>query len=103
MNKKADATLIDSLLLKVSSIVLAVERRWIGLGLSRKTTALLQATGIVIFSNAFGIVFGLLGRWLGLKPGIDVRPMPTFRGSFLVAEILLLIIAFLFYRSQMRR
>ena len=98
MKKKTDA-----LLLKVIAGKSAVERKWIGLGLSKRTVALLQAIGMVIFVNAFGFGFGLLARWIGLKPGVDVRPMPTFRGSFLVAEILILLIAFFFYRSQVGR
>lgn len=98
MKKKTDA-----LILMAIGGRAAVERKWIGLGLSKKTEALLQAIGMVIFSNAFVVVFVLIARWLGLKPGVDFRPMPTFRGSYLVSEILMLIIAFLFYRSQVRR
>ena len=98
MKKKTNAVL-----LAISGVVLAVERWWIGLGFSRKTKALLQAIGLFLGVNAFIFVVVFIGWGLGLKPGVDFRPMPTFRGSFLVSELLIAIIMFLLYRSQVRR
>lgn len=97
-NKKTEA-----FLLAISDIVLAVERWWTGLGLSKRTEACLQVIGIFLGMHAFGFAFAFIGRWLGLKPGLDFRALPTFRGSFLVSEILLLIIMFMLYRSIVRR
>ena len=96
-------TTLTGILLKPFTLPLRVERWWLGLDLSRKRRALLETIGIVLFTHGFLIVFVPIARWLGLKPGVDFRPAPTFRGSYLVSEILLLTIAFLFYRTRVKR
>jgi hypothetical protein len=88
--------------LAISSIILAIERWWTGLGLSKKTDARLRVIGLFVGINALLFAFAFIGRWLGLKPGVDFRPAPTFRGSFLVSEILLLVIMFLVYRTKLK-
>lgn len=90
-------------LLAISGIILTVKRWWTALGLSKKTEARLQVIGLFLGVNAFTFAFAFIARWLDLKPGVDFRPAPTFRGSFLVAEILLLVILFTLYRSILRR
>jgi hypothetical protein len=93
MNKLTDAVLLT---------LLTIERWWISLGLSRITEARVVAVGMFLGVNVLGFILGMVGRWLGLKPGVDIRPMPTFRGSFLLTEIMLLLVVFMFYRSRVK-
>ncbi|HEX3249581.1 MAG TPA: hypothetical protein VHS05_09140 [Pyrinomonadaceae bacterium] len=92
----------DAVLLTISRTLLAIERWWDGLGLSRKSEARIIAIGMFLGVNVLGFILGRVVRWLGLKPGVDIRPMPTFRGSFLVSEIMLLLVVFMFYRSRVK-
>ena len=71
--------------------------------MTKKTSALLQAIGMFLLVNVVGFGAGFIARWLGMKPGVDFRVMPRLPGGFYTIEILMLIIAFLFYRSQVRR
>ena len=94
---------MTAVFLAVSGRVLAVERWWRGLGLSKKTYALLQVVGIFIALHAFLFVAVVIGRWLGLKPGVDFRPGITFRGSLWVSEGLIVLNMFWLYRTILKQ
>ena len=65
----------------------------------KKKEALLKAGGLFLWLNA-GLLTALFLKWLlGLKPG----PVPRPPGGFYTIEIILLIVAFLYYLTTVRR
>ena len=93
MEKKIEAALL-AIWRGALAVEVAVGRWWIDLGLSKKTEAVLQIIGILVGTVALVLV----GRWLGLGVGYKPR-IPTFRGFDLLAELILLMIMFMLYRS----
>ena len=96
-------SITEAVFVAVNGKLLTVQRWWSGLSLSKKKKALLQVVGIFLAVNAFALVAGFVGRWLGIKPGVDTRVFPTFRGSLFVDQGVLVLAMFILYREILKQ
>ncbi|HET8671374.1 MAG TPA: hypothetical protein VFM05_12330 [Candidatus Saccharimonadales bacterium] len=68
--------------------------------MKKKTEAALKAIGVFIAMNAVAASLVFILRWLGIKPGVDLRPMPV--GTIWLSEIFMLILAIQYYRHKVK-